>query len=194
MEINFLYIISGISILLGFIALLKQKTYLDARTSQPTSIEVSKLGKMKSNYPALVFVFLGFALAVIATMNRDKKIGPNANKVTWTIKGSFKNPKIIDSNTNWDLFSVELKETDIVYVVDDNGTYTITFPLDSAEKPEDKFSRLELSAPCEQAINMETIFLDDGLNTHPKLKKKAPRYREYIYPDVTPDSVTNDGQ
>ena len=55
--------LASISILLGFIALLKQKTYLDSKTNQPTDVEVPLVGRLKTNYPALVFVFLGFCLA-----------------------------------------------------------------------------------------------------------------------------------
>ena len=57
------YFLAAILIILGFIALLRQKTYIDSKTKQPTEIEITKLGKFKSNYPALAFVVLGFVLA-----------------------------------------------------------------------------------------------------------------------------------
>ena len=63
------YILFGIallSIILGFVALLSQKVYLDATTKQPTEVQIPFLGKIKSNYPALVFAFLGAALAFYA--------------------------------------------------------------------------------------------------------------------------------
>lgn len=63
-----MYVASGIGvllILLGFIALLKQRTYIDTRTKEPVEIEIPILGKMKTNYPALVFVFLGCVMTVI---------------------------------------------------------------------------------------------------------------------------------
>lgn len=66
MQPIYLYSLSGLSIILGFIALLKQRTYIDADTKQPTEIEVPIFGKLKSNYPALIFVFLGFDASIFA--------------------------------------------------------------------------------------------------------------------------------
>ncbi|MGH2508312.1 MAG: hypothetical protein ACRDHZ_13055, partial [Ktedonobacteraceae bacterium] len=56
--------IGAILIFLGFIALLSQKIYIDHRTNKATEIDVPILGKMKANYPALIFVFLGCAVVV----------------------------------------------------------------------------------------------------------------------------------
>jgi hypothetical protein len=41
-----------------FVALLKQKSYLDIRSGEIIEIEVPIFRKMKTNYPALIFVFL----------------------------------------------------------------------------------------------------------------------------------------
>jgi hypothetical protein len=54
---------------LGLVALLKQKTYLDSKTGQPTQIEIPLIGKMKTNYPALIFVFLAVVVLVIPPIN-----------------------------------------------------------------------------------------------------------------------------
>ena len=62
MMIIILYAIAALSIILGFIALIKQKVYLDKDTKKQTELEIPILGKLKTNYPSLVFVFLGFFL------------------------------------------------------------------------------------------------------------------------------------
>ena len=79
-----MYIISISSIILGFVALILQKTYLDPETQKPTEVEVPVIGKLKTNYPALVFVFLGFAGAFYSFQRSQVK-----EKVQWTIQGSL---------------------------------------------------------------------------------------------------------
>ena len=61
-----IYGISTLTIILGFIALLTQKIYIDTDTKQLTQIDIPMVGKMKTNYPALIFLFLGIFLAVYA--------------------------------------------------------------------------------------------------------------------------------
>ena len=56
-------IISIIGIILGFVALITQKIYINPETSEATEVEIPFIGKIKTNYPALVFAFLGFGLA-----------------------------------------------------------------------------------------------------------------------------------
>jgi hypothetical protein len=59
-----------------------QKTYLDPETKQPTEIEVPLIGKLKTNYPALIFVFLGIVLAFLTF--RTSHAPP---KEKWEIEG-----------------------------------------------------------------------------------------------------------
>src|SRR5258705_5810237 len=192
MQVYILYLIATICIILGFIALLKQKTYLDSRTNQPTSIEIPRIGKMKSNYPALIFVFLGFAIAVLAMirLNRDVQTSQSPSKVLWTIKGTLKNPAF--DSVDWNNFTLELREPDIKYDVPNNGLYEITFLLDSGITPESKYRRLEFTDENGRYINIDPIFLDKELekfnkNEKSKLRKKEINYREYSYPDLTAD-------
>ena len=62
-ESTIIYLLAGLCFVLGFVALLKQKTYIDSQTNQPTEIELPFVGKLKSNFPALVFVVVGAFLA-----------------------------------------------------------------------------------------------------------------------------------
>lgn len=81
-----LYGISLIAIVLGFIALLKQKTYIDSKTKEITEISVPFVGKMKTNYPSLIFLALGMALAfVVFNKSYDKT-------TDWRIRGTFTDP------------------------------------------------------------------------------------------------------
>jgi hypothetical protein len=186
-----LYSIAGLSIILGFIALLKQKTYLDPKTNEPTSVEISNIGKMKSNYPALVFAFLGFALAVIAMLNRDVPVVPKPGKVNWTIQGTIKNPKF-DSITDYSDFTVELAEPEIECEVGSDGKYKIKLQLDSGQSLESKYDRLEFSAGNEKIVNIDPIYLRDELSNFKKglkskLRKVDTNYRRYDYPNQTAD-------
>lgn len=52
-----------LSIVLGFIALLTSRIYIEKGSTTPVEVEVPLFGKFKGNYPALVFVLLGAAVA-----------------------------------------------------------------------------------------------------------------------------------
>ncbi len=95
-------ILAVLSVFLGFIALLKQKTYVDQKTQEPTEVEVPFFGKMKTNYPSLLFVFLGFALffyIVYSALNMTK---------TWYIEGVFTSD---DPNQAWTPANIILSPT-----------------------------------------------------------------------------------
>jgi len=80
-----IYFASGIGTLLivfGFAALISQRIYLDPNTQSPIEVELPMFGKMKANYPALVFVLLGFALTVTG-LNLSHKLVP------WYVSGTI---------------------------------------------------------------------------------------------------------
>jgi|GEM_PF-3496259 len=82
-----MYVAFGIAtllIVLGFIALLTQKVYLDSATQQPITIEVPFVGKMAANVPSLALVFFGFALAIYGIEHFSQK------NVKWKITASLK--------------------------------------------------------------------------------------------------------
>jgi hypothetical protein len=60
-QLTMLFVLGLTCFAMGFVALLKQKLYIDSKTKQPTEVSLPFLGKMKTNYPALVFVFVGAA-------------------------------------------------------------------------------------------------------------------------------------
>jgi len=80
----FVYGISCLLVLLGFIALLLQKVYLDPKTDQPhVKVDVPFFGKMQTNIPALAFLFFGVALAAYAYSSQTKF-------VDWQLNGHIK--------------------------------------------------------------------------------------------------------
>ena len=78
----YLLSVSVVALFLGFFALLRQKTYLNAKTSTPIEIELPIFGRMKANYPALIFLFITGLFGYFAYMSRDM---PNAQ---WSVVGS----------------------------------------------------------------------------------------------------------
>lgn len=132
----FVYGISALSIILGFIALLTQKIYIDPNTKQPTvEVEIKFLGKLKTNIAALTFVFLGIALAVFA-------YSKPAKKVEWTLIGQFRDEgnKIVDCRTGtiklipWDTSNLS-----------NNGSFDITINIEEGKTIEDVIQIIDYS-------------------------------------------------
>jgi hypothetical protein len=126
--------LASLSILLGFIALLTQKIYLDAKTRKTVHVDIPLLGKMKTNYPALVFVFLGFGLAFyVLKENKENE---------WNITGQFEDSEINDWRAGGELilFPQKLKPD-----VDLNGRFTITMQIEEGQTFEDMIEKIEYS-------------------------------------------------
>ncbi|HTI11324.1 MAG TPA: hypothetical protein VL832_22280 [Puia sp.] len=173
-----MYGISTLLIILGFIALLKQKTYIDPETKQPTEVEVPVLGKLKTNYPALVFIFLGFAAAYFA-FNKTK------SKDLWTIQGSFAAPP--NKKINWEKSDIWLKPIELTEPprIDNNGIFTISVLLDQGLSFEDAIESIQFtldSAQVEPLLPMNEFkkyrqnqhSLLSGTNPHERYYKKLP--------------------
>ena len=138
------YLLFGVAfvlIVLGFVALLMQRTYLDAKTRKPVEIKLPVLGKLKANYPALVFVFLGAFLAHVAFANSFPP-----RRVEWTLTGSLKHPanKKVDWPRGHDLALVPnvVKER-----VGDNGEFELVAVIDEGKRIEDVFELLVFNHP-----------------------------------------------
>ncbi len=161
-QIVILFLIAIISIVLGFIALLKQKIYLNPKTNAPVEIDVPILGKMKSNYPALVFVFLAFLLLVFIIqksndLNEESETRMNSlqdsikklqskietPKVEWVVTGKLSKENL---DIDFDTYSVSVTPSSVKSFPNPNGSYKIIATLDKG-------------VPFEEAI--ETISFDD---------------------------------
>lgn len=128
--IYILYGISLLSILLGFVALLRQKTYINEATKEVTEVELPFVGKLKTNYPSLLFLALGIFLAVFV-FNKSY----NAKKV-WEISGTF-----IDTTktiTNWSEGELNIQPSAIkTKSIDSFGNYHICLELNDGQEIED---------------------------------------------------------
>ncbi len=129
--------LAALSIVLGFVALLMQKTYINADTQKPVDIEIPLLGKMKSNYPALVFVFLGFSLAFFVL---QKEFTPKEKKeLSWEIAGTFADPAIND----WQTGELRLVPAKIEQRVTPNGRFLIRMNIEEGKSFEDLIDKIE---------------------------------------------------
>jgi len=144
------FCLAALALVLGFIALLKQRTYLDAKTQKPVQIEIPLFGKnmkMKTNYPALAFLLFGFLLVIYLL-----QIGlpPVKTELDWYVEGSFSDEKIND----WDragtltLFPPQY----VLYQgkpVDRNGHFKLIIKIDK-------------DTPFETAVKTITYYHRDG--------------------------------
>jgi hypothetical protein len=136
--------IAVLLILLGFAALLMQKTYVDSSTRTVTSVELPLLGKLQTNYPALVFVFLGSGLSFFVF-----RAGVGADvKRPWTLTGSLKLPPHNDTKVDWKKTVVTVTPSDVwPDPVTDDGKYTIHANLPGGMPVEKAFDKLNFSNP-----------------------------------------------
>ena len=85
-------ILSGLAFVLGFVSLLCSKIYVvDKASTEATEVDLPLVGKMKTNYPALVFVVTGAALAFYA-LNQQSQFESTQQPVRWNIKGQLQQP------------------------------------------------------------------------------------------------------
>ena len=137
-----MYIISSLSIILGFIALLTQKIYIDPKTNKPTSIKIPFFGEMITNFPALVFLFVGGGLALF-TFNKSYP-PPPPKQVIWKLSGSFEKPKGYCGNLNWKEGTLVLiPNTVISSEIKTNGIYFINVQADEGKNIEDIFECID---------------------------------------------------
>lgn len=125
-----MYGISALAILLGFIALLAQKIYIDAKTNQPTQLSIPIIGKIKTNYPALLFLFLSFVMAYMAL---EKSYPPR--KIPWTIHGSFETTACEDFDWREGIFT--LHPTDFYTDMSPSGEFVINGNIEEGKTFED---------------------------------------------------------
>jgi hypothetical protein len=160
-----------LSIVLGFIALLTQKIYLDASTQKPIDIDIPLFGRMKTNYPALIFVFLGFSLAFYVLHDSFSSSGTD-----WTIKGQFSDPSIIDWKTGTlSVFPAQIKAN-----VNNNGMFTIDLKIKEGKTLENTIEKIEYSHRIGDAIiypSEEYALYQSGQKS--KLEHILPHGRRY---------------
>lgn len=142
-----MYIAAGMGamlILLGFAALLTQRIYLDLSTLQPIEMDVPILGKMKANYPALVFVFLGCALTIYG-VNQQR-----AEEVVWQIDGTLEAGA---EKLNWQDGQLSVFPSKFEVDIDqESGKFKIRLPIEKGKTLEQVVQRIDYSHPSGSVI------------------------------------------
>ena len=132
MIILFLYSIAALSIILGFVALLTQKIYIDKDTKQKIDFTIPFFGKIKTNYPALIFTILGFWLIYYVT---DKSYPPS--QINWVLEGYF----VCQDSIKFDDETIYVHPSNIVSSLPENpntkGKFRIDIRIDEDKSIED---------------------------------------------------------
>jgi hypothetical protein len=131
MEFILFTILAALALGLGFIALLKQKTYIDTATGAATTIDVPLVGKMQTNFPALVFVFVGLAFGFLAI-----KMANDAYRAVApiTVEGQLKTQK--NEVTDWAPTEINVQPS-YHQAVSPTGHYTIVVNIPKWESFDD---------------------------------------------------------
>jgi hypothetical protein len=119
-------VLSALAFLLGLIALLCTKIYVTTSNgaTQSTEVDMPLIGKMKTNYPALVFVTAGAALAVYTLYQYSQLM---TQPVLWNIKGQLQQPNNGSSDVRWG--EIRLVDLDSHVTIDKDGTYEINVEI-----------------------------------------------------------------
>ncbi len=176
-----IYFISALAIILGFIALLTQKIYIDARTQKPSEIKIPIVGRIRTNYPALVFVFLGFALSVIAVNKTPQKIEvyKTPPKENWIITGSIKNRD--EEKFDYRTGTLVVWPTDFEIELKPDGVFNIKAKIEEGKTFEDVVRLIDYSHTSgsiqilpkdeyEQYVNEEETLIKSAKKTDRKYK------------------------
>ncbi len=173
-DIVIMYSLAGLTILLGFFALLKQKIYMAQDSGEPIEVQIPFLGKLRTNIPAIVIVFLGCALALITFIESYPP-----DKVEWIIKGRFQSelPEEID----WSTGELRVFPTDFDPRVYPNGSFEIHCYLPKGKTFEDviewiDFTLQDASVKIYPKEEYEKFFVDSASS---KLAKHTKTSRDY---------------
>lgn len=121
----FVLALATLSFVLGFVALLSSKIYINPNTKARLAVDLPILGKMQTNYPALIFVFVGAALAMFAVEKEPRE-------TLWNITGQLRDPgnEIKDWRNSGTLRLVQLGPN---VAIEEHGQFTIDVALPEGE-------------------------------------------------------------
>lgn len=123
--------------ILGFVALLRTKSYV-VDGAEATETDLPILGKIKTNYPALVFVAVGAGLAAYALQASKDLATPDE---IWTITGKLVRP----NGSTFDIRGGTLAavpQNPVVNIAAD-GSYEISIHLKHGESFEDSIGLID---------------------------------------------------
>jgi hypothetical protein len=129
-----MYILAALCFVLGVIALMKQKTYIDKETNQPTEVEIPIIGKLKTNYPALVFVVIGGVLAAIPWW-KSSPVQVDLGKEEWVLSGTLRSPP--GKSVQWESGVLTVLPKGFDCIPNPSGTFEIVGRIQKDKNIED---------------------------------------------------------
>ena len=186
---KWMLILATLSFLLGFVALLSSKIYIDKATNAPLEVDMPFVGKMKTNYPALFFVAVG-ALIAAYSLKQHYNYKASQQKVRWTISGVLKQPTQDVS----DMRSGQLKLVDVGPITEltEDGHYTIYIDLPNDQSFESAVEQIAYTGTRSQGwlVPQRELAAFEKDPTTSKLQLKTPASRVYapIEVSVTPQT------
>lgn len=175
-----IYLLAALGMVLGFVALIMQKIYLDPATNMPTSVELPALGKISTNYPALLFLFFGAGLAGYAF---------NSSMTTmddWTITGHLRVDETTLTAANrerlahikWDVGGITLIPTEVTHSqIDPTGTFEIGLKIPRALTFEDAIQVMKFDHHPDALGDL----MPKTAVAEKKLKQSAANFRDYDF-------------
>jgi hypothetical protein len=147
------FIFSMTCLALGFVALLKQKLYIDSKTNQLTEVDLPIVGKMRTNYPALVFVIAGCAAmfpvySMYQAASDDKEDYLITGKVEIDRATTTGESRRNAASLNFAAGIIVPFPTDTnIAHVERNGGFSFTIKVPKGKKFEEQIQTLQLNHP-----------------------------------------------
>lgn len=136
-----MYVLSALILALGGVSLFAQKVRkVDKESGEETIIELPFFGKLRTNYPALAFAFIGAAMAVF-TLEKTLE-----SKDQWVITGEFTAP---DSQAiDWTDGALILSPSKLTPSINPDGGFTIQGLIQRGRKFEDVVKQISYCNWC----------------------------------------------
>jgi hypothetical protein len=141
---------------------------MDSNTREPVEYEIPLLGKLKTNYPAILFVVLGFSLlaynlSITGKVLKQIPVTGKAPKTIWKVEGrliSGPESKQVDLSK----FFIDVHPSSIETFPSPGGAYMINILLDTGKKFEDEIQRIKFTGDNWSAeINPHVPYYKDSL-------------------------------
>ena len=175
-----MYVLSALILALGGVSLFTQKVRkVDKETGEETIIELPFFGKLRTNYPALAFAFIGAGMAVF-TLEKTVK---STNQ--WVITGEFTAPE--SRAIDWTNGALILSPSKLTPSINPDGTFRIQGLIQRGLKFEDVVKQISYCNWCGDlysgSIHTEKEY-EDYMNEKNSILKEV-RDLERIYRPVT---------
>jgi hypothetical protein len=140
--------LAALALVLGFVALLRQKSYLDPETKAPLEVEVPLFGRMKANFPALLFVFFAGVFAFMASENFEQ---PGIKR--WIVRGGvFTTGNIHIPRQKWKNLVIRVEPSQYSEFIkkEKYGRFRLNFPLIEGTHLEKAISWIVFEFPTDE--------------------------------------------